>query len=99
MDYWNTFRVEVRDLKGVPHPPNLPDPGFLLQHYEVALQLIAKKKAASPPLGSLEKKETCTMPVASPPPKVVEKSSLPKPTQDDVAQTIADLEAILKSKG
>jgi hypothetical protein len=98
MEYWNTFRTEVRDMKGVEHPPSIPNPGFFLQHYEVALQLIAKKKTPPAALGSPVTKEPCTMPVISSPPKTT-KPSAPMPTAEDAQAAMDKLDAILKSKG
>lgn len=103
MANWTAFTWEVGTAKGISKRPTLPDPGFFCSHYEVALQLIAKKKSSSSTPGSPKSKETCTMPVTSSPTAVV------KPLEGDAhvpetdlakQQAVMDkLAAALKSKG
>jgi hypothetical protein len=101
MANWSAFCWEIKTSKADKRTFSIPDPGYFSYHYEVALQLIAKKKSPPTPPGSPKKKETCTMPVTSAPAApAAEVDTSPPETDLAKQQAVMDqLAAILKSKG
>lgn len=79
LDHWEKFAFEAKSRKGLPVVPERPVVGFLLQHYDVALQLIAKPKAKPKFDKPKELPQT--------PQQVVEE----KATYDDVLQALQGL--------
>lgn len=85
---WNDFAWEVSQKKGVKHVPTAPVLGFLLQHHDIAMQLIAKPAAKAP-----EKPKQVKL-VTVPKAKVSQETLMPKAGKADIDETLALLDQL-----
>lgn len=87
---WSVFAWEVKHKKGLSIAPEVPVVGFVLQHHEIAVQLIAKPaaKATTTPDTTPTPKIDKPLPVADSAPVQ------PKASQADVEDTLAILAQI-----
>lgn len=88
--YWDKFCSKAKSAKDLDHAPSQPHIGFLVAHYELILQLIAKSKEAS--AASMQQQ-------IDKPPLVVDnpvKVSELKPTVDAIADDLAYFQQLKK---
>ena len=84
LDRWGDYTYEVKCLKGIPVPPERPTIGFVLQHYDVAMQLIAE----TPEKVVIDK---APVPAHTAPTPTVQVEKEPVATIEDVMAALASL--------